>query len=79
MIGIADKQDPSDPDEYCRPMPLLEGLQLIKPKEHVDKRGRFLESFNAKRYSQTFVQDNLVYTTRTSAHNNTCKVSTQIK
>ena len=67
MIGYDDIHDTDDEyptDEYCRPMELLEGLELIKPEAHYDKRGKFLESFNAKRYSQTFVQDNLVYSER---------------
>lgn len=54
----------SNNHDYHLPMKLLEGLRLIKPKKHYDKRGKFLESFNAKRYPQTFVQDNLVYSER---------------
>lgn len=67
MIGYDDIHDADEEygaDEYCRPMKLLEGLELIKPDAHYDKRGKFLESFNAKRYTQNFVQDNLVYSER---------------
>jgi len=51
MIGYTDTHEEDDEagtDRYCKPMRLLEGLELIKPEEHSDNRGRFLESFNAK-------------------------------
>jgi len=47
----------------------IEGVLIIEPKVYGDKRGYFLESFSARRYSELgisgpFVQDNLSFSSR---------------
>lgn len=39
----------------------IAGLEIYTPTAYEDERGYFMESFNASRYPQTFLQDNLVY------------------